>query len=96
MQSKIPSFVIAPATESQPERRCEVAGHGTLKKCPNPNCNRYDENGMLYLLLEPGNMWPNFVIECGSTPGCGAYWAMIGAPPQGATVYDESQHYLPR
>ena len=83
---QIPKAVTTPATSVQPIRRALVAGHGTVTKCP--NCKREQASGIPYFLLEPGNIWPNIVFECGMS-GCGAFWALIGTPPQGATIYDE-------
>lgn len=82
----IPEYVTCPANSTQSERRAKVAGHGTVEKCP--KCSRKEPNGIPYFLIEPGNIWPNIVFECGRL-GCGAFWALGGSPPQGATIYDE-------
>jgi len=92
---EIPTEVTAPAHSGQPQRVCKVAGHGFIKRCLNPKCQRRDPEGMLTLLLEPGNIWPNIVVECGLGRGCGAFWGMVGAPPQGVTLYDEDSAYHP-
>ena len=89
----LPTEVIAPATADQPQRVCKVAGHGYMNQCINPKCERHDPEGMLFLLLEPGNVWPNIVVECGMGRGCGAFWALVGEPPINAIVYDEQSSY---
>ena len=81
----IPDAVTCPAANGQPQRRAKVAGYGIADECP--NCK--PDTGIPYFLLEPGNMWPNIVFECGMS-GCGAFWALVGAPPQDAIIYDES------
>lgn len=85
---KIPKMVTCPDNGKQPVRRAKVAGHGMADECP--NCKRHDPEGIPFFLIEPGNIWPNIVFECGME-GCGAYWALVGAPPQNAIIYDEQQ-----
>ena len=89
---RIPEYVTCPSTKDQPIRRAKVAGHGVVSKCPNENCGKV--GSIPYFLIEPGNIWPNIVFECGMD-GCGAYWALTGAPPQGAIVYDEQPGHRP-
>ena len=85
----IPDSVTCPSRiKGQPTRRAKVAGHGTVDECP--NCKRTDADGILFFLIHPGNQWPNIVFECG-LKGCGAFWALVGAPPANATIYDEQQ-----
>ncbi len=89
---QIPDAITCPATDKQPMRRALVAGHGIVHQCP--NCDRKSSEGIPYFLIEPGNIWTNIVFECGMS-GCGAFWALVGSPPQGATVYDEQPAHRP-
>lgn len=86
----IPEFVTCPANSGQPTRRAKVAGHGTVEKCP--HCSRIGP--IPFFLIEPGNIWPNIVFECGRN-GCGAFWALGGAPPPNAIIYDEQPGHRP-
>ena len=72
----IPNKVLAPSTDSQPSRECEVVGLFTLPECP--NCKR--EGPVDCMALGPGNMWPNSVVVCGDND-CGLYWSLVSQFP---------------